>query len=227
MTQFGPVAACPQTSTFFAPTHHKRRAGRRACQQGPCRIAWSRSFVFRVVSTIAAGNPAAAGFPGRLQRPLRQGAAQPPRTSIGHCRPTTISPTSSAWREERTISNNLTLQLRQGRVLDRAKRALTRELRRKRVTVVDYPDGRLAIRYRGLDLPYTTFDKLRQVSQGKHCREQTPRRRPVAYPRAADRTWQKLAASPHRAARGRSATCLKSAEPDPFATLASRHRHRA
>src|SRR5271170_3075110 len=30
----------------------------------------------------------------------------------------------------------------------------------------DYPDGRLAIRYRGLDLPYTTFDKLRQVSQG-------------------------------------------------------------
>jgi hypothetical protein len=42
---------------------------------------------------------------------------------------------------------------------------MTRELRRKRVTVVDYPDGRLAIRYRGLDLPYTTFDKLRQVSQ--------------------------------------------------------------
>ena len=41
----------------------------------------------------------------------------------------------------------------------------TRELRRKRVTVLDYPDGRLAIRYRGLDLPYTTFDKLRQVSQ--------------------------------------------------------------
>ena len=41
----------------------------------------------------------------------------------------------------------------------------TRELRRKRVTVVDYPDGRLAIRYCGLDLPYTTFDKLRQVSQ--------------------------------------------------------------
>jgi hypothetical protein len=26
---------------------------------------------------------------------------------------------------------------------------------------------------------------------------------------------QKLAASPHRAATGRSATCLKSAEPDP------------
>ena len=35
----------------------------------------------------------------------------------------------------------------------------------RRVTVVDYPDGRLAIRYRGLELGYRTFDKIRQVSQ--------------------------------------------------------------
>ncbi len=42
---------------------------------------------------------------------------------------------------------------------------ITRELRCRRVTVVDYRDGRLAICYRGLDLPYTTFDKLGQVSQ--------------------------------------------------------------
>jgi hypothetical protein len=31
----------------------------------------------------------------------------------------------------------------------------------KRVTVVDYPDGRLAIRYKGVELAYRTFDKLR------------------------------------------------------------------
>jgi hypothetical protein len=36
----------------------------------------------------------------------------------------------------------------------------------KRVTVVDYPDGRLSIRYRGVELAYRTFDKLRQVDQG-------------------------------------------------------------
>src|SRR6202040_1117290 len=42
---------------------------------------------------------------------------------------------------------------------------LTRDLRRKRVTVMDYPDGRLAIRYRGPDLPYTTLANLRQVAQ--------------------------------------------------------------
>jgi hypothetical protein len=35
----------------------------------------------------------------------------------------------------------------------------------KRVTVVDYPDGRLVIRYRGVELAYRTFDKICQVSQ--------------------------------------------------------------
>jgi hypothetical protein len=35
----------------------------------------------------------------------------------------------------------------------------------KRVTVVDYPDGRLSIRYKGVELAYRTFDKIRQVDQ--------------------------------------------------------------
>jgi hypothetical protein len=43
---------------------------------------------------------------------------------------------------------------------ERAKAAIG-----KRVTVVDYPDGRLAIRHRGVELAYRTFDKIRQVSQ--------------------------------------------------------------
>src|SRR5450759_2634513 len=42
---------------------------------------------------------------------------------------------------------------------------IARSLARKRVTVVDYPDGRLAIRYHGVDLPYRTFDKRPQVNQ--------------------------------------------------------------
>jgi len=35
----------------------------------------------------------------------------------------------------------------------------------KRVTVLDFPDGRLVIRYEGVDLPHRTFDKIRQVKQ--------------------------------------------------------------
>ncbi len=33
------------------------------------------------------------------------------------------------------------------------------------VTVIDYPDGRLAIRHNGVDLQYRTFDKRPQVNQ--------------------------------------------------------------
>jgi hypothetical protein len=36
----------------------------------------------------------------------------------------------------------------------------------KYVTVFDYPDGRPAIRYRGVELAYRTFDKVRHVDQG-------------------------------------------------------------
>ena len=69
-----------------------------------------------------------------------------------------------AWKEERTLSQALTLQY--DKILfileptDQAKAAIG-----KRVTVVDYTDGRLAIRYRGVKLAYRTFDKIRQVSQ--------------------------------------------------------------
>jgi hypothetical protein len=70
-----------------------------------------------------------------------------------------------AWKEERTLSQALTLQY--DKILfileptDQAKAAIG-----KRVTVVDYPDGRLAIRYRGVELAYRTFDKIQQVDQG-------------------------------------------------------------
>src|SRR4051794_13557455 len=45
---------------------------------------------------------------------------------------------------------------------DQAKAAIG-----KRVTVLDYPDGRLSIRNKGAELAYRTFDKLRQVSQAQ------------------------------------------------------------
>jgi hypothetical protein len=69
-----------------------------------------------------------------------------------------------AWKEERTLSQALTLQYDNVVFIlepsEQAKAAIG-----KRVTVVDYPDGRLAIRYRGVELAYRTFDKIRQVHQ--------------------------------------------------------------
>jgi Winged helix-turn helix len=69
-----------------------------------------------------------------------------------------------AWKEERTLSQALTLQYDKVIFIlepsDQAKAAIG-----KRVTVVDHPDGRLSIRYKGMALAYRTFDKIRQIPQ--------------------------------------------------------------
>lgn len=68
------------------------------------------------------------------------------------------------WQEERTVSSSLTLQY--DRVLYLLEPDdLTRSLRRRKVRVYDFPDGTLDIRYRGRSLPFTVFDKVRQVRQ--------------------------------------------------------------
>ena len=67
-------------------------------------------------------------------------------------------------RQERTLSQALTLQYDKVVFVlmpsEPAKAAIG-----KRATVLDYPDGRLSIRYKGVELAYRTIDKLRQVSQ--------------------------------------------------------------
>jgi hypothetical protein len=70
-----------------------------------------------------------------------------------------------SWREERTVSSSLTLQYdKMVFILEPSDYA--KELVRKRVTVRDYPDGRLVISHEGRPLPYRTFDKVRMVTQG-------------------------------------------------------------
>lgn len=69
-----------------------------------------------------------------------------------------------AWKEERTVSFNLTLQY--DKVLFMLEpNEITRPLARQRVTIYDYPDGRFAIKHQGRPLPYKIFDKLQQVDQ--------------------------------------------------------------
>jgi len=68
------------------------------------------------------------------------------------------------WQVERTLSQSLTLQYDKVLfILDPTPEA--QAAIGQRVTVVDYPDGRLAVRYKGADLPYRTFDKLRHVKE--------------------------------------------------------------
>src|SRR5512132_2889530 len=69
------------------------------------------------------------------------------------------------WKEERTLSQALTLQYDKVIFIlepsEEAKAAIG-----KRITVIDHPDGRLSIRYNDVDLAYRTFDKIRHVEQG-------------------------------------------------------------
>jgi transposase len=68
------------------------------------------------------------------------------------------------WQEERTVSNSLTVQY--DRVVYLLEpNEVTVGLRRKKVRIHDYPDGTIAIKYDGADLPYSVFDKVRQVKQ--------------------------------------------------------------
>ncbi|MGH8163257.1 MAG: ISNCY family transposase, partial [Rhodanobacteraceae bacterium] len=70
-----------------------------------------------------------------------------------------------AWREQRTVTRNLTLHYdRMMLILEPTPQA--RALARKTVEVVNYPDGRFAIRYMGGSLPFRVFDKIRTVEPG-------------------------------------------------------------
>ena len=69
-----------------------------------------------------------------------------------------------AWRVERHVSQNLTLQYDKVLFLLEDTPA-ARDASGKKVEVSDYPDGRVEVRYRGALLPYRTFDKLRRVDQ--------------------------------------------------------------
>ncbi len=71
------------------------------------------------------------------------------------------------WREERTVSSSLTVQYDKVLYLLDKTVAVAQELPRKRVTVYDYSDGTISIKYKGLALPYSIFDKASQVDQGQ------------------------------------------------------------
>jgi hypothetical protein len=71
-----------------------------------------------------------------------------------------------AWREERSVTKNLTLHYdRMMLMLDPTP--LARGLARKTVDVVNYPDGRFAVQFEGISLPFRKFDKIQTVEPGE------------------------------------------------------------
>ena len=116
------------------------------------------------ISTVDAGNALLPTF----MEDYNTRFARKPRNDVDRHRALsdTDSPTNAfAWKEDRTVSNSLTLQY-DNVIFILEPSDIANGLRRNRVTVSDYPDGRLVISHKGIELPYRIFDKVRQVTQG-------------------------------------------------------------
>jgi len=116
------------------------------------------------VSSITAAN---AWLPGFIAAYNRRFSREPANAKDLH-RPLSSADDLDeilAWREQRTVTRNLTLHYdRMMLLLDPTP--LTRGLVRKKVEVVNYPDGRFAVQFNGTALDFKVFDKIRTVQPG-------------------------------------------------------------
>ena len=116
------------------------------------------------ISTIAAAN---AWLPGFMATHNDRFGRAPASAKDLHRKLTPADDLDEilTWREERTVTRNLTLHYdRMMLMLDPTP--LTRGLPGKKIEVVNYPDGRFAIRFDGTTLPFRVFDKIRTVRPG-------------------------------------------------------------
>ncbi len=116
------------------------------------------------IATIAAAN---AWLPGFIASHNARFARLPQNAKDLH-RPLTEADNLDeiiAWREARTVTTNLTLHYdRMMLVLEPT--VFARGLARKKVDVVNYPDGRFAVQFDGVSVPFRVFDKIQTVTSG-------------------------------------------------------------
>jgi hypothetical protein len=117
------------------------------------------------ISTIAAANEWLPGFIATYNK--RFGRAPINATDL-HRKLTPRDELDEilAWREERVVTNNLTLHYDRMMIMLEPTPA-ARGLARKKVEVVNYPDGRFAVRFNGTSLPFQIFDKIQLVGAGE------------------------------------------------------------
>ena len=116
------------------------------------------------ISTIAAANAwlpdFIAGYNARFGR-------QPANAKDLH-RPLSVADNLDeilTWREVRTVTNNLFLYYDRMMLLLEPT-PFAHGLARKKVDVVNYPDGRFVVQFEGTPLPFRVFDKIQTVTPG-------------------------------------------------------------
>src|SRR3954453_23032123 len=161
MTQFG--RALDQLNIDIICANVPQAKGRVERANGTLQDRLVKEMRLAGLSTIEAGNQVLPAFMADYNRRF----AKEPRSDKDLHRPVSEHDQldeAFAWKEDRTVSNSLTLQYDHVLIILEPT-AVTRPLARQRVTVFDYPDGRLAIKHKGLKLPSRTFDKRQRVNQ--------------------------------------------------------------
>ena len=161
MTQFG--RALHQLNIDIICANSPQAKGRVEHANGTLQDRLVKEMRLAGISTLEAGNAFLPAFMADFNRRF----AKAPYSDKDLHRPLSEDDELDdvfAWREERTVSRNLTLQYDQVLFILEPN-AITLSLARQRVTVYDYPDGRLAIKHKGLELPYRAFDRRQQVDQ--------------------------------------------------------------
>jgi hypothetical protein len=163
MTQFGRALHALNIEILCATSPEAKGRVERAHQTLQDRLV--KELRLAGISDPEAGNAFLPGFMARYNakfaKPAMQAGVDAHRSLAAH----DDLDTALCWKEERRVSQRLTLQYDKMMFLLEPNE-VTRKVAGQRVQVFDYPDGRLAIRHQGLDLPYTIFDQVRQVEQG-------------------------------------------------------------
>jgi hypothetical protein len=161
MTQFG--RALHQLNIDIICANAPQAKGRVERANGTLQDRLVKELRLAGISTLEAGNAFLPAFMADFNRRF----AKTPFSDKDLHRPLTEPDELDdvfAWQEERTVSRSLTLQYDQVLFILEPNET-TLSLTRQRVTVYDYPDGRLAIKHKGLSLAYRIFDRRQRVNQ--------------------------------------------------------------
>jgi transposase len=163
MTQFGRALHTLNIDILCASSPEAKGRVERAHQTLQDRLV--KELRLAGIADREAGNAFLPGFMTRYNAKFAKPAAQAGVDAHRSLATHDDLDTAFCRQEERRVSPRLTLQ-HDKVVFLLEPNEVTRKVAGQQVRIFDYPDGRLAIRHQGLDLPYRVFDQVRQVEQG-------------------------------------------------------------
>jgi hypothetical protein len=160
MTQFGRALSELNIEILCANTSQAKGRVERAHHTLQDRLV--KELRLAGISTIEAAN---AFLPAFVQAYNERFAKPPARERDLHRPIAGISDVDDilCWREQRSVSRQLVVNYNRMKFMLRPDKTPA-TVAGKLVDIYDFPDGRLEIRWKGLPLPYSVFDKLQRVS---------------------------------------------------------------